>query len=297
LPLAGAFLVFIYALPMVVMGMDGMYGAAWGTLACALVAVAIGLLFGPFYSIAYIFTAGFPGVAMGGIVFISARGGSKPNGADMLFYGTICSLAFKIILAVIIWRLADINIMSPNQEAMQNYITSAVGNGLDRVLPGDAETFKESISQSALGITLLIPFGMILWSVGEAWASYGLASRLSKKRGGEAFFVLPPFSGWAFPRNVLLAFVVGLVGDYVGQERDMYAILQAGANLCAVTGALFSVQGLAVACFFMERRNIPRIARAPLIVLTLFIPILSYIFCIVGIIDMGFNIRRLPKDS
>ncbi|GHV57726.1 hypothetical protein FACS1894216_22280 [Synergistales bacterium] len=165
------------------------------------------------------------------------------------------------------------------------------------MMPGDTETIKESISRSARSITLLVPFGMILWSVAEAWISYVFASRVGKKRGGEAFFVLPPFSGWAFPRNVLFAFITGLLADYMGQEREMYPIFQAGANLCAVTGALFSVQGLSVAYFFMERRNIPKAARAPLIILTPFIPILSYIFCIVGIIDMGFNIRRLPNGN
>jgi uncharacterized protein YybS (DUF2232 family) len=121
---------------------------------------------------------------------------------------------------------------------------------------------------------------------------------MHKRRSGEKFFSLLPFSRWSFPRNILVVLVVGFVCERMGDKLpDIYLLRQAAINLSAVSRTLFVIQGLAVAYCFMEFRGFPRAVRVIMIIVTPFISILGDIFSILGIADMGFDLRKKTRGK
>jgi uncharacterized protein YybS (DUF2232 family) len=113
------------------------------------------------------------------------------------------------------------------------------------------------------------------------------------RRSGERFFSLPPFEAWSFPKNILVALIVGFICEKIsGWNEGMYVLKQAGANLGALTWTLFAVQGLSVVCFFMGRFGFPKIARVVIIILAPFVPIVGGVLSILGIADIGIDLRK-----
>jgi uncharacterized protein YybS (DUF2232 family) len=65
-----------------------------------------------------------------------------------------------------------------------------------------------------------------------------------------------------------------------------------GVNLSELSRTILIVQGLSCACCLMERRGVPKPFRVAAIIFTPFVSLLGDILAIVGVTDMGFNIRE-----
>jgi uncharacterized protein YybS (DUF2232 family) len=64
-----------------------------------------------------------------------------------------------------------------------------------------------------------------------------------------------------------------------------------GMNLRILVMILFYLQGLAVAWAYMCHKGAGRVLRYTGVVLTLFVPLLTQVILLLGIIDMWFDLR------
>jgi uncharacterized protein YybS (DUF2232 family) len=264
-------------------------GVRAGTLSVLCVSSALFAAFLAVPSVIYVLSIGSVGILLGAAV-------RKFNGADALLAGIICSLCCKLAATYFLYRATGFNLLSPDPAGVEQTLL-AVFESRMATLPGiDASAVRADISGRVRYILLLIPFNMILFASLEVFLSYTLSSKVHAARGGEAFFKLPPFGKWSFPKNILATLMVALVCGYVSQRNpDAYLLAQVSANLGTLAWTLFAVQGLAVAYYFMEARGFPKAVRVAIILLTPITQYLGSLFSIVGIIDMGFDLRKRAR--
>jgi uncharacterized protein YybS (DUF2232 family) len=264
-------------------------GVLAGMFSVLTVACAIFFLFGAMPAAIYILSIGFAGVALGSIA-------KRARGGDMLLAGVICSICCKLAAAFFLYASTGYSLLRPDSAALERALISLAQSRLASLPGADAAAIMENIANSVRYVLLLIPFNLILFSSIEVFFSYALSSKIHTARGGEAFFKLPPFRNWRFPGNILLALIVGLVCEFASRGNpDSFLLAQVSANLGALTWTMFAIQGLAVAYCFMEIRGFPKALRVVIIILTPLSRFLGSLFSIVGIIDMGFNLRKLAR--
>jgi uncharacterized protein YybS (DUF2232 family) len=288
-PFASLPLMLIYPFPIILLTFRS--GPSQGFLSCFSVAAAIFFLFSPIFSVFYFFTFGFSGVLMG----ITAK---RTKGAEMLFMGIVCSLSCKLLTALLLSHFSGFNFFAPDTAEIERTLIAFSESGLGALSDGSMLKLKENISDKINDMVMLIPFSIMFFTSVETLLSYCLSSYMHKRRSGEKFFSLPPFGRWSFPRNILVPLLIGFACEIAGDKfPDIYILRQADVNLSAVSRTLLVIQGLAVAYCFMEFRDFPKAVRIIMIIATPFITILGDIFSFLGIVDMGFDLRKQTRGK
>jgi uncharacterized protein YybS (DUF2232 family) len=216
------------------------------------------------------------------------------KGPDLLLPGIACSICCKLVVSYFMYKATGFNILSPDAASIEQvFISIAESSRLSSVAGQDAASLRENIGNYVKYVLILIPYSFVIFTSLEVIFSCILSSKVHTARAGESFFKLPPFGEWKFPRNILVPLVVGILCEFAAERNQgAYLLAQISANLGAVTWTLFAIQGLAVAYFFMELRGFPKIIRVVIIVLTPLFQVLGGIFSIVGILDIGFDLRK-----
>ena len=265
----------IFSLPPALLALE--YGAAAAASSVCLAALLLSVAVPAFYSLMYFFMFGLSGVCMG----LFAR--NQPACGDLLMISSIMEFMGKLAGMLIFFLAARVNALSPDASDIEKIVLSL----------GLQSTERSTIHAVIDRIILLIPYSMMFFSVLEAMLCLILLSRIHKKRTGTKIFTLPPFGDWRFPKSILIALLTGFVCVRVSDGREnLYLVRQIGANLSELSRTLFVVQGLCCGYFFMARRGIPKLFRIMTMTLVPFVPFLSDIFAIVGVADMGFDLRE-----
>jgi uncharacterized protein YybS (DUF2232 family) len=238
-------------------------------------------------SLLYLIAFGLPGVALGVLA-------KRIKGPELLLPGVAFSVCCKLAASYFLYKVTGFNILSPDAAGIERaFLSIAESASLSSMTGQDAVRLRENIESYVEYVLILIPYSLMVFASLETMFSCILSSKVHKAWTGEGFFKLPPFGKWSFPRNILVPFAVGILCEFVAERsQGSYLLAQVSANLGAVTWTLFAVQGLAVAYFFMELRGFPKIIRVVIIVLTPLFQVLGGIFSIVGILDIGFDLRK-----
>lgn len=276
---------FLYSFPTLLLSYER--GIRLALLSAFLVAFALFALLSPLLPLVYFQTFGLLGVFLG---FAVKRVKNVP---DLILLGIFVSLLCKIATTVAIFRATGINLFAPDTAEMEKAFLSLAGSKLAIVSEGLFPSLEGDLRRTLDYMVLLIPYSVIFFSVVEVVLSLLLSSYVHKRRTGQPFFALPPFSAWSFPRNVLFALVAGLVLDLLAQKSpDSQLLKQISVNLVAVTRSVFIVQGLSVGYFFMESRGFPKMAKIAVVMITPLISAMSDLFSILGVLDIGFDLRK-----
>lgn len=285
IPLLGLPLMLFYSVPVLVVTYE--IGVLFG-VTCALTAASLILLIcGPALSLVFLLTFALQGILLG-----SAAKKIK-SGVDLVFSGLLISMFCKIVTVLVFFGLSGVNPLSPGMEEIEKSAIAMWQPYLSKLAPAEAQKFAEQLRLAVNMYILLIPSFFIMFSCAEVMASYFISSKYHKKLTGKSYFSLPEFERWSFPKNILLAFVVGFICELIAERRPEAALLrQIGLNLGMITQTLFVIQGLAVAYYLMRQRGFSRISRIIILAAVPLIAFLRGIFSLAGIIDIGFDLRK-----
>lgn len=212
--------------------------------------------------------------------------------SDMMLLSISISIISKLCAVFIVHYFSGVNIFIPNAAQIEQILSSIGDLGISSG-GSDTQTINDAIPIMIDHLSILVPSTLILFSAAETLASIALASKLRSRRGASPITRIPHFHDWSFPKNILLVLLVGYVLGIIAESNNDNAVLaQVGTNLSMIARILFIIQGLAAACFFLERRNFPKTLRIVIIVAVLIIPFLGDVFSIVGILDLGLDLRK-----
>lgn len=290
MPVLALPLMLLYPSPGIYIAYSAGVRAAAASVVCS--SLLILLVLPPVFSALYLLMFGLSGLLIGTLARRVEQSG------DFLLLAIFISLMFKILVYLVTFRITGLNLLTPDPAMVESAVLAFADSRLSLLSGGDLAHLKENIAQTVNYFIVLVPYGIVAFSAAEVLLSCSLASLLSGKRGGKRFFRLPPLGSWSFPKNILLALVVGVICEMIASANPEYVLMrQLGVNLSAVARTLFIIQGLAVTYCLMERRAFPKFARIAMIIATPIIPLLSDIFSIVGIVDLGFNLRKRLKGE
>ncbi len=115
------------------------------------------------------------------------------------------------------------------------------------------------------------------------------------KRLGIPVPVFKPFREWMLPKSILWYYLLVLVVSMIAQPEEGTYLYTAILNVLYVLQTLMAVQGLSFLYFFAHYKGW---SKGILVGITIISFPLLYIVRILGIIDLGFNLReRLQRKS
>ncbi|GAE26219.1 hypothetical protein JCM9140_2258 [Halalkalibacter wakoensis JCM 9140] len=117
-----------------------------------------------------------------------------------------------------------------------------------------------------------------------------LISYLLLKRLGHEVHSLPPFRKWSFPRAFLWYYLIILILAMVGAEEGsmMFMVIW---NLFPLLEIVVAIQGFAVIFYYFHHKKVAAAVPVIILIVAVLVPPLLYIIRIIGIIDLGFDLR------
>lgn len=284
LPLIGSFLIWILPLPFIVYTVrNGWKAGLMLWVVASFVSFIIGGLILVFTAIIF----GSSGIVVGELfkrqksAFIVLLGGSLAYIANLIIFFVFSIIIFDLNPIIVVQEL-----MIESVKTAETMLTTIGQDPSPQLAP-----FMEFIDQ----LIFLAP--SIIISTGVFYALLiQLVAIAVLKRIGEKVTRFKPFREWAFPKSFLWYYLVTSILILIGLEEGttLYIVVW---NLFPLLEIAMTLQGLAVIFYYSHVKEYTKAIPIGLVVVTFIIPNLLYIYRILGIIDLGFEVRKRIKNS
>lgn len=242
-------------------------------------ALLTAVIFNPFAAFLYLINVGFLGWGLGMLLK------KNKEGTEFLMTGIVFALLCHLLVLFVVAKATGINPFNPDLAEVQTVLQPLLEKGQF----GQAKAELEEVLKL---VSFYMPMLLILYITAEVFLLSIAASFSLKKMGDKPLFSLPPFGEWCFPKNIVVALLVGMLLAFWGTQNPEYVFVrQSGENLKEIIRVLFLIQGLAVVWYYAEIRSVPRFLRVLFVALTPVVFFLSYTVSMVGMLDIWLDIR------
>jgi uncharacterized protein YybS (DUF2232 family) len=133
----------------------------------------------------------------------------------------------------------------------------------------------------------------LLFSLVSQWLTYKIANRIERNKS----FKFPPVKEFTLPTSLLWYYFLSMITMYLTTEESGLVYL-AAINVFTLTGILIVLQGFSFLFFYADKKKWSKAIPIIAIVLALLLPqIFLYFIRILGIIDIGFSLRKRLQDQ
>lgn len=206
--------------------------------------------------------------------------------------GGIIGLLFIFVYIQIIFQVNwqhEIIEFTKESVALSEQMFKNIGIG---TVPADQ---LEAIENQMLSFTKLIPAFILLsgsiYGFIVQWIGHKVINRVHKEN-----FRFPRFHTLRFPAVVIWIYLIVLIITLF-QSGEPGTFMAATENIVVVLGALLLIQGFSFLFYLSHEKKIPRPIPVLAIVLTVIFPFFFlFIIRLLGIADIGFDMRKLISD-
>ncbi|WP_257351730.1 YybS family protein [Pseudalkalibacillus decolorationis] len=217
---------------------------------------------------------------------------NKKKSSFALLLGATLTYLLNLILVYIITILfLEIDFIAQVQKQIKE--TISLTKDIGGFVGGDVDQGIEQLNQYVEMIPYLIPTALVLSAVVLAFLSI-FVSNLVLKRFNVKVPKWGPFRDWSFPKSVIWYYLATIILMYTSPEQGttLYIVT---INLYKLVGIILVLQGLSfIHYYFWVKKQ----SKAIPVVITIFVfltPIGFSIVQILGIIDLGFDLRKRIK--
>jgi uncharacterized protein YybS (DUF2232 family) len=279
-PLIGVIATLFLALPFIIFTIRHGYAYALLLLAASLV---ISMLIGSLFSLPVALMFGTAGIAIGGML-------AKNKSRYMILL--ISALVFLINIVIdytISVKFLQTDIIQETLLAFRQSFDTAMQmmKGMGQEPPKQLqEQFNQGFELIKYVIPTLFVIAAFLFAYITIIVSVPILKRLKLPVGA-----WPPFRDVTLPKGLLWIYVLVLALSFIPFEKGTFAYI-AILNVYYVLQLLLMVQGFSFLYHAANKKNIPKGMVIGGMVLCLFLPFLLYLIAILGIIDLGFDLRK-----
>lgn len=278
-PFMGTITLFFLSLPFVVF--TARNGLKSGVL-LMVGALIMTLIFGSIFSIPITFMMGSTGVIMGYLYKINR---SK---IEILSISSIAFILNILILYVVVITVFGINVPEYFDQASEDSIS--ITREMMESFGQTIETEKLEELKEALNLaSLLLPTVIVLLGVILAFISQLIATPILKRIGFN-IDKFPPLREVQVPKSLIWYYLISMILMLVPIDKDSFLYL-AVINLFYIMQLLMIFQGLSFIFYYCYHKNLSRGIPITIAIVSFLLPFLMYIVRIIGIIDLGFNLR------
>lgn len=283
-------LVAIILLPIPFVIYSSRYGIKPGALMLVVTSI-LTIIFFTILSLPLTFLVGVGGILIGHGIY------KKRSAYETWAYGTLGFIGGLLFTVVFMQVLFGVNFLQEFEtmatEQMQWYVSVIEGVGLGNS-GADLETI---LTQQIQLLVNLLPAFLALTAVILAflvqWVSYKIINRVDKQD-----YRFSPFRNLRLPASIVWLYLTVIIASFF--DLDPNGIVFIGVqNALIILEMLLVIQGFSFIFFFSHYKKWSKAVPILSIVLTILFPIfLLYFVRILGIIDIGLNLReRLQKKD
>ncbi|WP_246944294.1 YybS family protein [Bacillus pinisoli] len=284
-PLIGSLTLFALALPFVVFSSR----RGWkSSLVLFGASVILTLLFGSIIAVPITFLYGLSGIVIG---YLFKLNRSK---LEVLSGGSIAYIINLLVIYIITTAVFQINPIEEAQKAVDQSINmsremmEALGQSInEEQINLFAETFEL--------VPLLMPTAIVFVGVFLAFITQIISTRILKRLGLKVE-KWPPFRSIQLPKSLIWYYLVTMIAMMFPMEQDSMFFL-AIFNLFHILQLLMILQGFSFIFYFCYHKNVSKGIPITILILSFLLPPLLYIVRIIGIIDLGFNLRARVESK
>jgi uncharacterized protein YybS (DUF2232 family) len=289
IPVAALVAMILLPIPFIVY--TSRYGSKYGALMLAVTSL-LTMIFFTFVSLPLTLLMGIGGILIGHAIY------KKRTAYETLAFGTLGFIGGLLFTVVFFQLLFGVNFMQEFETAANEqvgwYTSFIEGLGVET----DPDMDLEAVLKDQIQLFMnLIPAFLALTAVGLAflsqWISYKIINRIDKKA-----YRFPPFRELKLPASIIWLYLIVIIASFFDLDPNgmMFIAVQ---NALIVLEMVLVIQGFSFIFYFAHHKKWSRAVPIISIVLTFLFPIfLLYFVRILGIIDIGLNLRdRLEKNK
>lgn len=202
----------------------------------------------------------------------------------------IINLVLYFIGSIVIF---DIHPIRAIQEAMLQSVKTAeqMLTTIGQESTEQLEPFLAMIEQ----LDDLTPSMIILTGISFALIIQLIASKIVRRLGHDVSR-FKPFREWQFPKSFLWYYLIASLFIIFGVEAGttLYVIIW---NLFPILEIVMTIQGLSFIFFYCYEKKISKALPISIIIVGFILPFILYLVRILGIIDLGFDLRKRFKTD
>ncbi len=281
MPFIGMIFVFLLPLPFIIFTSKYSVKRA---LILLVGATILGLLFTSVIGLAFTLMFGISGIVYGFLVKKEKQPLEVLLGVTLAYLGTLVLfyVLANSILGINFNALLDQSI----RETMELYKQISQATGTQN------ETLLTDLEEGLKLYTYLLPSTFVIVSFMFALVTQ-LLSQPILRRLKVKYSQLPPLRNISIPKSMLWYYLIVLVFLFFDLEVGSF-LYMAVMNLFYILQLLMVIQGLSFVFYFSHQKKLPKIVPIIILVLT---PFLLSIIRILGIIDLGFQLRSKIKPK
>ncbi|CAM3808135.1 YybS family protein [Alkalicoccus chagannorensis] len=283
IPIAGLVLMFFVPVPMALFTYK--YGWPRGAVAASVLLLLLAVVLGP-YAPAVVLLFAVPGIVFGALY----QKGEQPFA---VYGGGVVALVSGITLTYVgVLLLTGTDPIEQFQESLAESLETT-----DEMMNLDSEEEVEQMTAWIDDLQTSAP-AMFVIIGGVAGIIMQTAAAYFLRRRGASVPRFPPVREWSLPKPFIWYYLAVLILSFIniseGQEGMLHTV---SANLSPVMEGLMLIQGIAFIFFFCHWKGISKAVPVLAAISLLFIPFLVPIVRILGIIDLGFDLRTRLRSQ
>lgn len=209
-----------------------------------------------------------------------------------MFMGAGIVLLFSVMLQYVasIW-LFGINVIDEMMTAME--LSYKQTGALMESIGASSVDYEEFISQIMFSFETLLPALLVLSVFTTAWVLLSILLPILKRLGTDVP-KFPPFQDMRLPKSVLWYYLIVLLVPLLSDLQPGSMTYMIFINASVVLQFLLFLQGVSFYHFYIQQEGWPNWVKV--VVTILAFPLLSFT-SIVGLVDLGFDIRGWVKRA
>lgn len=200
----------------------------------------------------------------------------------------LLNLVLGYVVAIVLF---EINIAELIDEMLNDSLKNA--EAMASALGQNSEETMALMQQMVEQFNYLLPSGMVTIAFVFAFVSQ-MITGFVLKRLKEPVQPFPPFRDFMLPKSLLWYYLIVILLSLMEMEKGSTLFL-ATMNLSYILMLLMTVQGMSFVFHFCYEKRIAKAVPIIMLILSFLIPPLLYIIRMVGIIDLGFDLRKRIK--
>lgn len=288
-PVIGAFVNFLWPLPIVICGMRN--GLKWSIMSLIVAGVIVSIIISPLQAFFLVAIFGLLGLILGECM----RRRFAPM--KLMAYGSVGAVLALVINIALSFMVLGINPVDMMFTAFHDSLTQLAeyyrSTGMSEI---EVQQAVAGYAEMLRMMRIIMPGAFLLSAPALAFVNYIAAKKILGKLG-ERFEDFPPFINLQIPGWVLWPYAISLFAvTYFYQYNREHWLYDVSVNVQTVCSFALVLQGIALIYWFVHKHNKPGWWAGAATVLLFLIPIFSQIMVYVGAFDIVFDFRKVrPK--
>ncbi len=207
-----------------------------------------------------------------------------------LLAGTAVGIVGYLVAGLVSWYVMGINVVQQTIDLFRESSELSLSMFRSLNFPESQLEIIIQMQQMIEQYTIpMLPSILLISAAGLSFISLAIIREVLRRLGSPTEG-LPPFSLWRFPPYLLWLFLLTFFGLWLTPPTQV-AMRNLFTNLSNVANILFTMQGIAIAIFFMKKWGTPKFMQVVAVYMlgTMFFSL----FMMLGLLDYTFDFRQI----